>query len=110
MCSTAVAGSTNSTVRETALVKDVTSLDLALEQTEAILLEQMRAAGWSVGGDEPRADQGVLLRVAPRQTVARDHQVMFLPAAEAEPRTETLGLAVLRVEADRASLRFAAAR
>ncbi len=99
--------------RETALVKDVTRLELALEPAEReTLLKHLRAEGWSVQEEKDgvalRGPEGVLLRVSAAAAGRRGiTEVIFSLQGKAEPRTDTLGSAVLRIEPDRASLRFA---
>jgi hypothetical protein len=99
--------------RETALLKDVTRLELALDPGETeTLRKHLVAVGWSARAETDAAvfegPEGVSLRVVPASGARRGIvEARFSLQGKAAPRTERLGATVLTVVADEARLRFA---
>jgi Family of unknown function (DUF5829) len=107
-----VAKIARSAQRETALVKDVTGLVIALAPADRELLHKhLVPVGWSPRAEKDAAvfegPEGVTLRVVETAPGRRGIlEATFSLQRKAAPRTETLGTIVLTVEPERASLRF----
>ena len=98
--------------RETALIKDVTGLVVALEPAERETLHKhLVPVGWSLRAEKDatvfEGPEGVSLRVVEAAPGRRGIlEATFSLQKKAAPRTETFGSTVLTVEPERASLRF----
>lgn len=98
--------------RETASLKDVTGLEIALEAADRdILAKHLVPLGWRTREEEGvlvlLGPEGVELRVVKASPERRGIlEVTFSVQGSQAPRRETLGKAMLSVEADRARLSF----
>jgi hypothetical protein len=98
--------------RETALVRDVTGLVIALAPADRELVHKhLVPVGWSLRAEKDatvfEGPEGVSLRVIETTPGRRGIlEATFSLQRKASPRTETFGSTVLTVEPERASLRF----
>jgi len=102
-----------SSQRETAFLKDVTTLVVALEPAEReTLRKHLVPVGWSTRAEKDvmvlEGPEGVSLRVVEAAAGRRGIlEATFSLQKKVAPRTETLGTTVLTVASQRATLRFA---